>query len=371
MSLNDKLFKLLRVAIGSSEELPQRLTDEEWDSLYADCQQQDIAGIAFVGIQRLPREQQPPQDLLAEWEFEAREIAKKNEILNKRYREICGSIETQGYNCCVLSSVSIPNENSELSAYRNTEDIDILCWTKEKDDSQSGLMEYVNFRYVSSSRHIKPKIVRQPVDWSSESFPVDVRFKISYFNSPLYDRRFQKWMEKEENFVSKQNDERGGSVPSNTFNAVYQLVHLYRRLFCEGIRLGHLVEYYYILRELSVERLKVRAGSLEGRDEKVEIMRVIEHFGMRKFAGAVMYVMQRVFGLPDEYLLCKPNPRNGSFVLNMTLLAGNYSENIKRTRWFRRFGRIGYYFFWLKRNRPFLTQYPAEVCFELYRRMKG
>ena len=100
-------------------------------------------------------------------------------------------------------------------------------------------------------------------------------------------------------------------------------------------------------------------------------MHVIERLGMKKFAGSVMYVLQTVFGMPDEYLICKPNNRNGSFVLKMTMLAGEYTRYIERTRTLRHLGRLGHHLYWLKRNRPFITQYPAELLFELYRRIKG
>ncbi len=353
------LFELLRISIGIRGELSRQLTDVEWTELHSECVRQNVLGIAFVGIQRLPDEQLPPSALYAKWKHEAEVIKERFDLINKRYREACETYEKQGVGCCVLmpSPTQVRGERLEIRG-GDSKDIDILCWTDKDKEGKRMVVEYVNFRYVASTHHIKPKVVRQHVDWNTGSFPVDVRFKFSYFNSPLHDRRFLAWVEEKTFSVTPQRGKDGYPVPSNTFNAVYQLIHLYRKLFCEGIRLGHLYDYYMVLRSLP-------------KSEHEEVMRVIGRLGMKKFATAVMYVMQTVFGMPDEYLFCKPNPRNGSFVISITMQAGEYTRAIERTRMLKHLGRIGHHLYWLKRNRPFLTQYPAEVCFELYRRMRG
>lgn len=343
------VLELLHVAIGKRKSLIYCPTDDEWNEVYLLCEKQNVLRLAFVGIQKLSKEQMPPSALLAKWTREAEVIKRRNELVGKRCKEACEYYDRQGMTSCVLMP---------CGGYSNSEDIDILCRPKETKDGKLSLVEYVNFRYVSSTHHLKPKIVHQHVDWKTGSFPVDVRFEFSYLNCPWHDRRFQRWAEEKTLSVSPQIGEGGFPVPSNTFSAVYLMVHLYRKLFCEGIRFGHLYDYYMVLRSLN--------GS-----EREEVMQVIGRLGMKKFTGAVMHVMQRVFGLPDEYLLCKPNNRNGSFVLSITMLAGDYTRNIERTRTLSHLGRIGHHLYWLKRNRPFLTQYPAEVCFELYRRIKG
>jgi hypothetical protein len=191
------------------------------------------------------------------------------------------------------------------------------------------------------------------VDIESGNIPVEVRFKSDFLNNPWYNSRFEAWLREVVDGVSKADS---CKLPCE-FYVVYQLLHLYRKLFCEGIRIGHLVEYYHTLREFSGDR--------------VEIMHVIGRLGMKKFAGSVMYVLQTVFGMPDEYLICKPDARHGSFVLNMVTLAGEYTRHIERTRTLSHLGRIGHHLYWMKRNRPFFTQYPAEIFFDLYKRMKG
>ena len=366
MDGNKFAIELLRIAIGNKECLSSRLTDEEWEEVYSVCERQKVVGLAFRAIERLPREQQPPTALMEKWTHEVEVLKQRNELIAKRCLEVCEYYAKQGMISCVL----MPCENDSSHV-----DIDILCCPKEKKDGKFGLIEYVNFQYVSSTYHLKPKVVRQVVDWKTGSFPVDVRFKFSYLNCPWHDRWLQKWVEERIQSVYPTIGEGGYPVPSNIFNVVYQLIHLYRKLFCESIRFSHLYDYYLVLRKFRDEGLGFRDEGLEfsgeSLGEKDSVMNIIEHVGMKKFAGAVMYVLQTVFGMPDEYLICKPDARHGSFVLNMVTLAGEYTRHIERTRTLSHLGRLGHHLYWMKRNRPFFTQYPAEIFFDLYKRMKG
>ena len=64
-----------------------------------------------------------------------------------------------------------------------------------------------------------------------------------------------------------------------------------------------------------------------------EILHTLSSFGMKRFASAVMYVLQTVFAMPSEYFICQPNEKEGKFLLNEIMQAGNfgkYDDRIKR-----------------------------------------
>ena len=266
-------------------------------------------------------------------------------------------------------------------------DIDILCWSKDKKNGKRTIVEYVNFQYVASTKHIKPKVVRHRVNFASGNIPLEVHFKSDYLNCPWYNKRYEAWIGE---MVERSSKSDSCELPVE-FYVVYQLMHLYKRFFCEDLRFGHLVEYYYTLKTLSLLSLHresarhpqspcvgeedtpmiERAGVQPSPPMQGDIEGLIENLGMRKFAGAVMYVLQTVFAMPDEYLFCKPDVRHGSFVLKMTNLAGEYGRAYERTRTLSHLGRIGRYLYWIKRNRPFITQYPSEMLFETYRKIVG
>lgn len=356
--LDKVVIELLQVAIGRRKSLTRSLSADEWEGLYSACETQLVLGFTFSGIQKLPEEQMPPAELLAKWQKVALIENERWKRGSEICRRACETHERNGFYSCVLMPrfAQVGDESLEFRG-GDPKDIDILCWSKDKKDGKRTIVEYVNFMYVASTKHIKPKVVRHHVNFASGNIPLEVHFKSDYLNCPWYNKRYEAWIGE---MVERSSKSDSCELPVE-FYVVYQLLHLYKKLFCEGIRFGHLVEYYYTLREFKDEGLEVRDKSLE----------IIGRLGMKKFAGAVMYVLQTVFGMPDEYLICKADARHGSFVLNMVTLAGEYTRHIERTRTLSHLGRLGHYLYWIKRNRPFITQYPAELFFELYKRIRG
>ncbi len=71
-------------------------------------------------------------------------------------------------------------------------------------------------------------------------------------NNPVYNHRLQKWLERNadlqcSNIVSLPDGAGEMATPTASFNAVYQLCHLYHHLFDEGIGLRQIIDYYYVL----------------------------------------------------------------------------------------------------------------------------
>lgn len=72
-------------------------------------------------------------------------------------------------------------------------------------------------------------------------------------------------------------------------------------------------------------------------------------FGKERFVGAVMWIMQQVFGLESEYLLCEPSEKYGRELLNEVIQSGNFGHQDMRVNRsqnesaIHRFWRIGVY----------------------------
>ena len=79
------------------------------------------------------------------------------------------------------------------------------------------------------------------------------------------------------------------AVPTTAFNVVYQLSHLYHHFFDEGIAMRQIIDYYFVL-------LKADGKNLFN---KTSLFRELKYLGLWKFAGAVMYVLHEVLGLPE------------------------------------------------------------------------
>ena len=129
--MNGLFFELLQVAIGNRQALTSRPTDEEWEFLYSECEKQALLGVAFAGVERLPKEQFPPFDVAAEWVHDAQVAKERNKLLNKRCCEVCDIFDRDGFYSCILKGQSnLANYPEYLKDYRTAGDIDVLCWPK-------------------------------------------------------------------------------------------------------------------------------------------------------------------------------------------------------------------------------------------------
>lgn len=398
--MNGLFFELLQIAIGNRKELTRQLTDDEWASMYGLCEKQALLGIAFAGVERLPKEQYPPFDVLAEWVHDAQVAKDRNEKLSKECTYVCELLAKNGISSCVIKGQSnIINYPGHLKEHRTCGDIDLWCLPRNNDRIHKGIANIVEYARRYRLEHNQPDIpwhrvlyyhVEINLDSGTE---VELHYRPSYLNCFWRNIRLQNWFENNRQFESLKSPE-GFPIPTNSFNAIYQLLHIYKHLFEEGIGLRQILDYYMVLSrlgderlevrderlevcrppqspcvggEVRDERLEVRDKSLEVRDERLEIMRVIERLGMKKFASAMMYVLQTVFAMPDEYLICKPDEKEGKFLLNEIIQAGNfgkYDKRIKRVEGSYLKVQCNHAFEKWKHNLRLIAHYPEEVLWE-------
>ncbi len=103
-------------------------------------------------------------------------------------------------------------------------------------------------------------------------------------------------------------------VPSDEMNRVFLLVHMYRHVFSEGIGLRQMADYAMLLRKGCTE------------EEKAVFGRQAKELNLYGFAGAVMYVMERVFGLDRNCLLTEPDSKKGEKLLDEVMAGGNFGK---------------------------------------------
>ena len=92
----------------------------------------------------------------------------------------------------------------------------------------------------------------------------------------------------------------------------------------------------------------------------------LKELGLWKFAGAIMYIMQEVFGMPASWLIVPPNEKYGKFVLNEVLEAGNFGKHDARNRFGR--SQLGHNLQRVYRDIRLVRYFPAEaLCEPIFR----
>ena len=416
MNLEKIFFELLQVAIGNKKTLSVAPQQEQWTELFALCKKHALAAIAFTGVSRLVGVIEESDGLgssigidentYLKWLGLTAKVSQRNKILNSECAMVCAELAHDGLQCCVLKGQSnLVNYPEELRDCRTSGDIDL--WTIPHPEgipiavSSGGSAEYVNYKNIAGVVEYALQWNRlhcqNPIPWhrvlyyhvemntdcfdsnARKGIEIELHYRPSYLNSPFRNLRLQRWFKENEPWgVCDANidDQIFPILPIST-NVIYQLLHIYKHLFEEGIGLRQLLDYYFVLRALHIEQ-----GSLDDHTQSMaqwaegmgvavksneEIMHILSRFGMKKFAAAVMYVLQTVFAMPDEYLICQPNEKEGKFLLSEILQAGNfgkYDERIKHggTKSQHAWGKT-------KHNLRLLTHYPEEVLCEPFFRV--
>ena len=92
------------------------------------------------------------------------------------------------------------------------------------------------------------------------------------------------------------------------------------------------------------------------------VQKELKELGLWKFAGAIMYIMQEVFGMPASRLIVPPNEQYGKFVLNEVLEAGNFGKHDERNCFGK--SQLGHNLQRVYRDMRLVRYFPAEALSE-------
>ena len=94
------------------------------------------------------------------------------------------------------------------------------------------------------------------------------------------------------------------------------------------------------------------------------VQRELKYLGLWKFAGAVMYVLHEVLGLPEEKMIAPMGEKRGKLLLAEILNGGNFGQYFTKYGHFTQQGMAKKYFLKIWRNMHFVKYYPAEALSE-------
>ena len=96
----------------------------------------------------------------------------------------------------------------------------------------------------------------------------------------------------------------------------------------------------------------------------VVVQRELKYLGLWKFAGAVMYVLHKALGLPEEKMIAPMDEKRGKLLLAEILNGGNFGKHFTKYGHFTQQGMAKKYFLKIWRNMHFVRYYPAEALSE-------
>lgn len=325
--MDNLFFELLHVAVGNCTCLSHTPSAKEWKGLYALAYDHALLGVCFSSLNILDKQEQlseMPQQLKMHWLGMAMQIQKHNLLMNQRCVELQRFLEQSSFRTYIMkgqgnaalynnvqnSENGCENKEFNLSSLRQPGDIDIYL-----EDGYDRVMQYVNRTFPT--KEVNELEIHYHCFKDTE---VEIHYQPFVMDGPK-NKVLQQFFAEESEACLKNRitlDNSGDiCVPTITFNLVHQLVHIHHHLFYEGIGLRQLMDYYFLL-------LKASDSSVDSIERS---KKVIHQLGLDRFAAALMYVLQIVFGLERDKMLWCPSEKDGIFLLNEIMRSGNFGQS--------------------------------------------
>lgn len=339
-NINDLFFEQLRISLGTQQNFSCFPTDEEWIALFDLSVKQSLSGVMMCGFEKTLENDVPKKPtVLFEWIGVQQKTIAQNTLQNRRAKELYEIFNEGGYRSCVLKGQGTATyyEKPEL---RQSGDIDL--WV---EGDREEIVRFAQSRGV----HVESVDIKDSAMHFFDDVMVEVHYRPNCMFNPFVDKKLQSFFYEQADSQFSAYDEKLGFAHTNIeFDLVYSLVHIYRHIFSEGIGLRQLVDYFYILKH----------SDKRGREKTYQ---TVCGFGMKNFAGGIMYILQEKFGMSEEYSLCGMNMRHGEFLLNEILIGGNFGQYDTRYNLASKDKKFKRGMAMLKRNLHYVRLYPSEV----------
>ena len=347
-SVTDIYFRFIQFSLGVYEGKEfldgSALKDLDWAAFYEFAKKQTLVGVVFDGIQKLLKDAAPNLELLMRWFGINQKIMQRNNVLNEATVAIYNKVKDSGYSCCILkgqgNAVMYPNPLIRIPG-----DVDV--WVNAGRDEIRSL---ANSLAENANGHVDDESFNH-IGLTVNGITVELHSTPGFMANIVYNRRLQRWLkqnvdEQYNNMVALPNDAGFVAVPTHSFNIVYQLYHLYHHYFYEGVGLRQVVDYFFVVRKWNVDCEKLSS-----------LQRELKLLGLWRFAGAVMFVLHQVMGLPEEMMIAPMDAKRGRMLLDDILNGGNFGHYDKRMD-------LGHNLNRLCRDFRLLRFYPAEALSE-------
>ena len=388
-------YKFIQFALGTYEGKEfldgSALNGFDWQRFYDFAKKQTLVGIIMEGISRLPKAVAPKQGLLMNWFMMSQNIRRQNMMLNAATAEIYNKVKAAGYDCCILKGQANAAMYANPAA-RTPGDVDM--WV---DASREEIRQLAQTLAKENGRIDEESY--NHIALTTNGISVELHYTPGFMANFTYNHRLQQWFRKSidaqcRNMIALPDETGEVAAPTADFNAVYQLYHLYHHYFYEGVGLRQVVDYYYVILnfELGVLNCRLRDEELKNfeletqnsklnnsksakptiQNSKLKTQNSLTRLGLWHFAGAMMYVLHEVLGLPEEKMIAPMDKKRGEMLLNDILCGGNFGHHDERHAWGRdtydgngfKHGALGHNLLRLHRDLRLLKYYPSEALSE-------
>jgi len=299
--MNDLFIELLQISLGNRDNLSRTPSMNEWTGLFKEAQRQAIIGVLLTGIEKLPKEQKPKKKLLLQWIALCQVVEQNNRLHLERARELTVLFNDDGFRSCVLKGIGI-SQLYPNPLRRQCGDIDLWVCGDRKSIMHNLCSHYTIG--VVRWHHVDVHFF--------DDVQTEIHFNATWLFNPQHNKVLQTFLNSRM-YDEMAEREIGFGYPTESFNAIYSLVHSFHHLLESGIGYRHIIDYYYIVKHLQ-------------KQDRDDVLAIIKGIGLNHFLQAMMFVLHEVCGMPQNELLYQPDDKEGRFLLKEIFDAGNFGH---------------------------------------------
>lgn len=302
-SLDIVFCELLRVGLGLPQEFPYKFSETEWKTFFLMAKQQTVQGIIFNSLSRLPTDSRPPRTLTMRLSMTVETIRGQNLLMNQeaaRYTQLFSNRKVQ-------SVILKGQANARLypdPLLRQSGDIDI--WIPGDFNSDADLLLDMG---LISKINSNEKRIHHIGFWSDNNIEIEIHHRLAH-GIFFRNRAFQKLLLTEINNVTFTPE--GFYSPSIRFALLMQLSHLQQHIF-GGLGLRLYMDYYMLLTHST-------------KADREYVWRYVKKFALGHVCAAVMGLLEIVFGLSRELMICPPDNKRGMRLYKIAFVGGNFGK---------------------------------------------
>ena len=344
-----KFVLLMRCGMGlknkeGEQPKPDIDGEQEWQLMMRLAKKQAVQGVIERGLRMMPEEQRPPEKIYMDAILLGGKIARLNSKVDAACIKVAAMMDDAGLPCCILKGQGIALKYPDPTR-RVPGDIDVWVMASPK-------------QVIAFARKSRPDAFAcyHHVEYvKCDGIEVELHYRPAFLNNLIHNSRLQRWFLSEaaaqrEHRVELPNGAGAVSVPTDSFNRIFLMVHIMNHVIHEGIGMRQMMDYYFSLRQGFTE------------EEQQHDVQLLQQFGLYNITAAVMFVMRQLFAMPKRLLLVPPDERRGIFLMNEILYGGNFGhfnpQSIKaHTPWRKNMLR-------LKRDWRLLKIFPSECLWE-------
>ena len=423
-------FDFLRFCIGSAKEIPDSLKEADWQELYAIAKKQALLGVLFDGIKKLPAEHMGmKKELLLQWMAESQMLEKANVRLNDAAIHVSEWFRKKGFRTCILkgqgNALMYSNPYSrtpgDIDIWVEGGDKRVISFVRSISPHEKACyhhIEFPSYKCIEVEVHYRPSFLlcfchnrklqkyyeRVKEEQFSHRVMLGERGEVA-----IPTAEFNVIFQLTHIFTHLMNEGIGLRQLVDYYYVIcdfYKVYQNFSKTHPSSLTLkGGSTVFPKPLSPQGTgdvtapprrsEPLRSKVGgpskvspdcagwdrlSIEGDNSASSttavtssastaldvVQKELKELGLWMFAGAIMYIMQEVFGMPASRLIVPPNEKYGKFVLNEVLEAGNFGRHDARNRFGR--SQLGHNLQRVYRDIRLVRYFPAEaLCEPLFR----